>query len=428
MNESAYRGITYFLMGVSFALGFALRMPVFFVIGFALLVASLWIELSRRSPKTLMQAGSDCQSQQDFAGAIVKYTQVIQRYPNHAEAYSERGKARYFVGDKAGAMEDCDRALALAPELVEAYLGRSLLKIDTPEQALADCAKAIAIIESKSETAQRQIGYAKVYAARGTVRNLLQDYSGALVDSERTLVLAPNYTDAYLCRGNARLGLGKLDAALSDFSQVIQLEPSLAVGYWRRGMAYSQLRRYPEAIADLSQALQKQANLLEARWQRAIAYAHSGQAQLALNDFDAIVHQVPSGTAYYNLAIMQTLLGQIGAAKTSINQSLKLDANFASAYYVRGNLYYNPDNPADALADFQQAIALEQEQSESVVIEDPHYLYERALAQYRMGDSEVALSDLNQAAELCEQYQYSSFLTQVCTLFTDIHQGGNTTD
>jgi tetratricopeptide (TPR) repeat protein len=429
MTESISRITSYFLLGLSVALGLAFRMPVFFVVGAALLIASLWIELSRRSIQTYMQAGHLCQNNQDFAGAIAQYTQVIQRDPNYAEAYSERGKVRYFLGDRAGAMEDCSRALVLDANQVEAYLGRSLLKIDTPADALADCSSAIAIIEAQSEQAQRQVGYAKYYAARGTIRNLLQDYSGALADSTHTLSLDPTYWDAYICRGNANQGLGHLEVALADFSQAIELAPHLdAVSYWRRGSVHSQLRHYPEAIADFSQALQRQPDLLDARWQRGIAYVYSGQEPLAVTDFEQIVQAAPSGTAYYCLAIIQGSLGQFEAAKDSINEALKLDPTLASAYYVRGNLSYHPDNSASALADFQQAIALEQAQPRSVVIEDPHYLYERALALYRMGDSDAALSDLNQAGELCETYQYARFLSQVNTLFTDIHQGGNSVD
>lgn len=58
--------------------------------------------------------------------AIEDYTQALQIKPNYAEAYFQRGKTRYNLGDTQGAIEDFNQAIKINPNYAEAYGNRGI--------------------------------------------------------------------------------------------------------------------------------------------------------------------------------------------------------------------------------------------------------------------------------------------------------------
>ena len=53
-----------------------------------------------------MRLGNECIEKEDYQNAFGYYTQVLQLKPNNEDAYFYRAKARYYLGDKQGAIED----------------------------------------------------------------------------------------------------------------------------------------------------------------------------------------------------------------------------------------------------------------------------------------------------------------------------------
>lgn len=448
-----YKKIIYFLLGLSFVLWLAFRSPILITSTLVLLIAVLMLEYN--SPERYIRKGIARYTAHDYAGAISEYTQAILRKPNdaayshraqarlalqdyqgaledcelalqynpnHAEAYSNRGKARYFLGDKAGAIEDCNRAIELNPESVEAYLGRSLMRVQDPQLALADLDRAVEIVERVPETNQRHIGYAKMYASRGVIHNLLGNYQAALADSQRIIERVPTFVDAYICRGDAHLKLGNHQAALNDYAYAIQLEPDLALSYLSRGKAYSNLLQYSKAIEDYTQAINLKPDSVDAFSLRGIIYLYSGEKQLSLADFAQVIRLQASANAYYNFAIAQYLSEMENDAVLTLNKVLELDENFVSAYYLRGNLYESLDNQKNATEDFRQAMELEAKQSGAVDPGDQYGLYARGVARYRMGNQTAAVTDLEQVAQLCQEHQDLIFHAKVTSTLVNIQR------
>src|SRR5215813_6424668 len=112
----------------------------------------------------------------DFEGAIADFTKAIEissRLDNHgrgddwsrktgaasnfdkvrvldplaADAYANRGLARYRLCDYDGAIADCDRAIAINPHLFDAYNNRGNAYMDKEDldRAIADFDKAVAL-------------------------------------------------------------------------------------------------------------------------------------------------------------------------------------------------------------------------------------------------------------------------------------------
>ena len=62
------------------------------------------------SAKELFMQGVNKSRKGDFKAALKDFDQALQIDPNNADAYGNRCVARYKLGDKQGAIEDCQKA------------------------------------------------------------------------------------------------------------------------------------------------------------------------------------------------------------------------------------------------------------------------------------------------------------------------------
>jgi tetratricopeptide (TPR) repeat protein len=60
--------------------------------------------------------------------AIADYTKAIEFNPQFADAYFNRGLAKYSLGDKNGSIADWTKAIEVNPQYAEAYYNRGYAK------------------------------------------------------------------------------------------------------------------------------------------------------------------------------------------------------------------------------------------------------------------------------------------------------------
>lgn len=147
------------------------------------------------------------------AEAIEHYDRAIERRPQCARAYNNRGGARLILSDHAEAIEDFNKAIELEPTYVSAYHNRANAYLDSEE------------------------------------------YEKAIADYTRAIELNPQFAKAYFGRGFAHLSLRHYDEAIDDYTQAIQLNPTYARAYYTRAIGYAQLGERAEAIHDMRQAI-----------------------------------------------------------------------------------------------------------------------------------------------------------------------------
>ncbi len=184
----------------------------------------------------------------DVDGALVDYSKAIELKPSFAEAYINRGGAKYRKEDLDGALADYSRAIELKPDDAEAYYGRGSVKYRKGDLdgALADYSRAI---ELKPD-------YAESYYGRGSAKCLKGDLDGALADYSKTIELKPGYAAVYYNRASAKKAKGDLEGALADLSKAIELDPKNAVAYRSRGILRYEGQAWAEALADLRRGVE----------------------------------------------------------------------------------------------------------------------------------------------------------------------------
>jgi len=93
------------------------------------LTNELW-EIWARAPDAYAQAlldeGMQRRAAYDFAGATTAFDALIAYCPDYAEGYNQRAFVQFIRQDYSSALEDLERALALAPDHIAALSGRAL--------------------------------------------------------------------------------------------------------------------------------------------------------------------------------------------------------------------------------------------------------------------------------------------------------------
>jgi eukaryotic-like serine/threonine-protein kinase len=133
----------------------------------------------------------------------------------------------------------------------------------------------------------------------------------------------------YLLRGFAQEELQAWDAADSDFQKAAQLpldENTRYVLLVYRAVLRIRTDRYADAVADLQEAIRLKPNAYQ---------------------------------AFVNLANAYRKLGNLEQAVAQLNHALELEPGLAHLYRLRARLQLERNQPASALADFDQAIARE---------------------------------------------------------------------
>ncbi len=151
----------------------------------------------------------------DFYFAIAALNQLIERHPDNAIDYNNRGLIYFQSGEKRLAVRDFNKALQINPTLASAYNNR-----------------------------------ANYYAAIG-------DLEAALGDYEKALDLDPSHVRAWINRGITLRDLGEYTEAIENFETALffgKLESHILA---EKGRTHHLWGEWNVAIADYYRALEK---------------------------------------------------------------------------------------------------------------------------------------------------------------------------
>ena len=182
----------------------------------------------------------------DYEGAIADFSQAIKIRPGLAQAYLNRAAAYHLAGNLTDALKDLDRAFAMAGGSFEGYVNRGSIKqsLGDLDGALADIQQALSIKPNDAGTINR-----RAYALLAQKK-----YDEAIADFDRAIQLDPSAA-AYQGRGTTLMGKGELTRAIQDFTAALQRDPQLARSYLNRGLALLVMGRDNEAQKDIDECL-----------------------------------------------------------------------------------------------------------------------------------------------------------------------------
>lgn len=289
----------------------------------------------------------------DYEGAISDCNKAISLDTNYADAYNNRGTARFLLGKYEEAIVDLDKAIVLDPQNKRAYYNRGNAEIYLKhyDDAIADYDKAIALDPQ----------YADAYNNRGTIKKALGRYEDAIVDYDHVIALSPKFAIGYNNRGLVKNNLGHYAEAIADFDQAIILFPKYANAYNNRGYAYYKLgntkANYQKAISDYDMSVQ----LGGSGYKPGFQYRDSAVAAMekAVGMFTPKMESTTQiAQNWMSKSIERAKYKDYEGAIADCDSAIALDPKAPDAYNIRGLSNVNLDRYDDAIADFNLAISL----------------------------------------------------------------------
>jgi tetratricopeptide (TPR) repeat protein len=208
-----------------------------------------------------------------FAATGYMYKRYVD--PLHAQESFDAGTRLFKIARYNEAELSFDRAIALKPDLVDAYLlrGKSYVQQSEPEKALRDFTKVTELRPSDSAG----------WIARGSAYLELNNFEAAIADASQAVAANPKEPEAYALRGAALRKSGNPKQAIEDFNHAVTLDPS-AKNYFERGATYQLVGEHQSAIGDFDHVIEVIPDLASAFFARAESRRAIGDMRGAQED------------------------------------------------------------------------------------------------------------------------------------------------
>jgi tetratricopeptide (TPR) repeat protein len=194
----------------------------------------------------LIARGKECLAQNDYVGAIAALREASEREPGYADVRHLLGLALGLAGQPEAALEEFDKALALNPSYVEAYLNRAITLNDLGRYE--EAREAFRLAWDSDHSAGRPFSrsvsarLANLHMELGDLYADLGSYEEAVEQYRKATSLRPDFLDirtklarSLMERGELKLALEELNDVLAENSEYVEARVSLGLVYYRAG-------------------------------------------------------------------------------------------------------------------------------------------------------------------------------------------------
>lgn len=342
-------------------------------------------EAENKNIDRYLKRGISRVDRQDYDGALADFSKVIELDPQNSEAYRQRAYLYQNQSKYAEANADYDKALELAPGSGEVLSDRGYCRYLQANYTDA--------LQDLNQAVEKLPEVANVWNRRGIIYSSLGNEEMALENYTKAIELAPQGAVYYANRSDAYSNLGRFRECLGDRDKAVELLPTSSVYWNNRGLIKTYLNDLEGAIADFSEAIKVQPTMAVAFQNRAVAYLFSGKSAESDQDFAQYVALAPGNeTAVKDYKeLLVPIFTNRAAPKT------------ANEFYLRANDLYNARYHWQALADYFQAITLDDF--------NPDYFYWYAMTLKQRGTYESAVTAFKKCLDVDDRYALAYYQT-----------------
>ncbi|PKM15651.1 MAG: hypothetical protein CVV12_07615 [Gammaproteobacteria bacterium HGW-Gammaproteobacteria-2] len=275
----------------------------------------------------------------EFETAVAQATELLNRYPEMAEAHHLLAVGHGALGRLDQALASVEQAIVLAPDNTVFHVTKGSIQarssgIDAAEATLRG------VIHNDPNAFAAYISLAHLAISRGDFADAHQH----IIRAER---IDDEAADVLILRGIEAQSRGNLDEASGLYSAAVRKAPSSALAHASLGLCFLAQGYHAFAERSLQTAVQMQPRNRGLRWALLRALTEQGHAKQALEQLDILVEQVPTDPVALNLR--GEALMQAGRAEEA-----------AAAYTAL--LYLVPDHPLAITKAVQAYVALGRQQ------------------------------------------------------------------
>lgn len=255
------------------------------------------------------------------------------------------------------------------------------------ERSRAACTKAASLDN----------GGAEAHNCLGLLDNGTGNYKAAAREFEEALKLEPTSDRGYIGLAEAEEQMGKFPEAEKTYQKAIALRPNYGAPYDWLGGFYFNRGRYDDAMRMFRAVVDLSPDAFIGYSNLGGDYVMEARYPEALEPLKTSIGIRPTFLAYSNLGTAYYGLGRYAEAAATYEQAVALNAQQSDVWGNLGDAYYwAPGERAKAAAAYEKAIQLAKEQL-AVNPKQPLLLSYLAAYEAMLGDRRAALASLGQA-------------------------------
>lgn len=289
---------------------------------------------------------------------IESLSRAIEKEPDNAELYVQRGQMYYQLGGMDEAIADFERALQLDStnvlywhQLADAYLDyyQSYKALKTMEWAAAEFPERIPTLLKLAE-----------------FQLILKEYEGALRSLERIRRIDPLNTEMFYMFGLVFKEMGKTEQALNAFQSAVEQDADHLDAWLELAQLFSE-QKNPIALRYFDNALRIDTANVMVLHAKAYALANRfDEVEEALKIYRKISRIDPQyEDAYFNAGLLLLDLGRAEEARKQFDLAVQVNPAFSKAWFYRGVAHELVGRPAAARTDYRNALSLDPDWEEA---------------------------------------------------------------
>jgi tetratricopeptide (TPR) repeat protein/glycosyltransferase involved in cell wall biosynthesis len=202
--------------------------------------------------------------------------------------------------------------------------------------------------------------YGEAHNNFGILRAGRQDHAVALAAFERAVALDGTRSPWLNNLGNAQVECGRFAEALVSYDRAIAIDPDNAELWSNRSITLRFLRRPDDAIASLEHAIALQPDYVNALCNLGIILKEQMEFAAAIVAFERATSIEPGNAALWaNFAAVYERMGERDRMRELAQRGVDVDPQHPEAYNLLGNCHMEAGSFREALALYEQVVALD---------------------------------------------------------------------
>ena len=293
------------------------------------------------------------------AEALRAYGDALRVESDNAAALRGRANALLDLGRLAEALADYDRSLGIDPHSSDThdFKGIALAQAGRLDEALAAFDRAL----------EADPANANALGNRANVLKMLGRLDDALGAMDVVVAAAPGFAVAHFNRANILFDLGRLAEAAEAYGRTAALQPNDREVLLRLAECLTGCERTNEAIPVLERLVALGPNDADAHFALAQTLRAEKRLDAAVRHYMRAAELAPDNAdAFGHLGFALADLGRFEDAAGAFGRAAALDPLRAALHYNHGVMLHRAGNVPAALAELDQALALDQDLPDAV--------------------------------------------------------------
>lgn len=276
---------------------------------------------------------------------------------SEAKRLYKQGQQKLATGDLQGAIDKFEQALQFYPnDYASAIeLAHVMMELKRYGEAIQYCDRSLII----------RADYHQALHIRGLAFYELGQYEKSLDSLNAAQESNPRCASGWRSHGNALHMLKQFSDAIKSFDKALELDCKDFIAWGNRGAALYEIRAYEKALESVHQALELQPDndyyqLTDNDYYQLIyglALHGLQRYEKALENFNYILKRNPQYQyAWHNKGVALTSLEQYSEALVSLEKAIEIDSNYSPFWISRAHVLIKLKKYEDALASYGKAL------------------------------------------------------------------------